>query len=119
MTPPASSRAALAVAAMVLTVMTAALAYGFIVGSFWPEGAVLMSMPWGVVSVIDVYSGGALFTGWIAFRERSWIRTLVWAVAIALLGNFATSTYAVAAAVSSHGDWQRFWFGRASASSVA
>jgi hypothetical protein len=99
-------------AAIVLTVMTAALAYGFTVGSFWSEGAVIMSMPWGVISVIDVYSGGALFTGWIAFRERSWVRTAAWAVAIVVLGNFATSIYALAAAVTSRGDWRRFWMGR-------
>jgi hypothetical protein len=112
MTGRGSSRAALVVAAIVLIVMTVALAYGCIAGSFWSEGAVLMSMPWGVISVIDVYSGGALFTGWIAFRERSWMRTTAWAAAIVLLGNFATSMYAVAAAVDSGGDWRRFWLGR-------
>jgi hypothetical protein len=53
-----------------------------------------------------------LFTGWIAFRERSWVRTAAWAVAIVVLGNFATSIYALAAAVTSRGDWRRFWMGR-------
>lgn len=93
-------------------VMGCALVYGFTVGSFWTEGAAITSMPWGVISIIDVYTGGALIAGWIAFRERSWPRTLLWALLIFGLGHFATSVYTALAARESAGDWTRFWFGR-------
>jgi hypothetical protein len=94
-----------------LAAMTAALVWGFTTGDFWREGAALMAMPWGVVSIVDVYAGGALFAGWIAARERSWPRTAAWVVAIVVLGNLATAVYALLAWRASAGDPQRFWLG--------
>lgn len=94
-----------------LVTMTAAIAYGLTAGDFWGEGRVLMRMPWGVISVIDVYAGGALFAGWIAARERSALRTAGWVVAIFVLGNWATSLYALIALRTSGGDAELFWLG--------
>ena len=94
-----------------LAVMTAAIVWGLAVGEFWREGAILLALPWGVISVIDVYAGGALFAGWIAARERSVLRTAGWVVAIFVLGNFATSLYALIALRTSGGDATLFWLG--------
>ena len=94
-----------------LVTMTAAITYGLVAGDFWGEGRVIMRMPWGVISVIDVYTGGALFAGWIAARERSVLRTAGWVVAIVVLGNFATSLYALVALQRSGGDAMLFWLG--------
>jgi hypothetical protein len=94
-----------------LLTMTAAITYGLVAGDFWKEGRVIMRMPWGVISVIDVYAGGALFAGWIAARERSALRTAGWVVAIFVLGNWATSLYALIALRSSGGDATLFWLG--------
>jgi hypothetical protein len=94
-----------------LLAMAGALTWGFLAGDFWQEGAVLMAMPWGVVSVIDVYAGAALFAGWIAARERSAARVAAWVAAIVVLGNLATSLYALLAWRSSGGDARRFWLG--------
>ena len=92
--------------------MTAALAWGFTTGHFWKEGAVLMDMPWGVISIIDVYTGAALFSGWIAYRERSVPRTLAWVALIFVMGNWATTLYALLAFRSARGDATTFWMGR-------
>jgi uncharacterized protein DUF1475 len=97
-----------------LLTMGAAIVWGFTVGDFWKEGAILMRLPWGVISVLDVYAGGALFSGWIAHRERSILRTSLWVVMIVVLGNLATSTYALLALLASGGDAKRFWMGRRS-----
>lgn len=94
-----------------LLTMGGALVWGFTVGDFWGEGAVLMGLPWGVISVIDVYTGGALFAGWIAFRERSVVRVIGWVLGIILLGHFATAAYALLALVTSGRDAERFWMG--------
>jgi hypothetical protein len=94
-----------------LATMTAAITYGLVAGDFWGEGRVIMRMPWGVISVIDVYAGAALFSGWIAARERSALKTAGWVVAIVVLGNFATSLYALLALRSSGGDATLFWLG--------
>jgi hypothetical protein len=91
--------------------MTTAIAWGFTAGDFRSEGAALMRMPWGVVSVIDVYVGGALVAGWIAYRERSVPRVLPWVLLIVVLGHLATSLYALAALLDSRGDPHRFWLG--------
>ena len=71
-------KTATAIALMGLIAMTAVLIYGFTMGSFSAEGARLMSMPWGIVSLVDLYVGFALFSGWIVYREDSLLRTIVW-----------------------------------------
>ena len=94
-----------------LVTMTAAMTYGRVAGDYCGVGRVIMRMPWGVISVIDVYAGGALFAGWIAARERSALRTTGWVVAIFVLGNVATSLYALIALRTSGGDATLFWLG--------
>ena len=98
-------------AAAGLAAMAAVLAYGFIVGDFTGEGAQLLSMPWGIVSLVDLYVGFSLFSGWIAFREHSWIRALLWIVLMMVLGFFTASLYTLLALRDSRGSWTRFWMG--------
>lgn len=87
------------------------LIYGFTVGDFGGEGKVLLSMPWGIVSLVDVYVGFALFSCWIVYREKSLLRSVVWVALVMVLGNFTASLYALIALYSSGGDWKRFWMG--------
>ena len=91
--------------------MAGALVYGFAAGDFWGEGRVLMAMPWGLVSLIDVYVGFALFLGWVAYREASAARTALWVLLVLTLGNVITSGYVLLALARSRGDWRRFWMG--------
>jgi pilus assembly protein TadC len=92
--------------------MAAVLVYGFTVGDFAGEGSRLLSMPWGIVSLVDLYVGFILFSGWIVYREASLVRTITWIVAVMVLGFFAASLYALLALRSSSGDWRRFWLGK-------
>ncbi len=95
-----------------LLAMTGVLIYGFTVGDFAGEGSRLLSMPWGIVSLVDLYVGFTLFSAWIVFRERSLGRSLVWVVLMMVLGFFTASLYTLLALQSSGGDWHKFWFGR-------
>lgn len=95
-----------------LLTMAAALTWGFSVGDFWEEGAQLMRLRWGVISVIDIYTGLALFSGWMGFRERSLAKAAAWVVSFIVLGNLATSAYALLALTRSRGDMMQFWTGR-------
>ena len=104
-------RIAKAVAVLGAVAMGAALIYGFTVGDFGGEGSVLLSMPWGIVSLVDVYVGFILFSGWIVFREKSVLRSAVWVALVMILGNFTASVYVLIALLSSRGDWRRFWMG--------
>jgi len=100
------------VALLGLLAMSTVLVYGFGVGHFTQEGSQLLSMPWGIVSMVDLYSGFALFSGWIIYREKSWLTALVWVVLMMVLGFWAGSLYALLALFSSRGDWNIFWMGR-------
>jgi hypothetical protein len=95
-----------------LLAMTAALIYGFSVGNFRTDGSKLLQNPWGVVSMVDLYTGFTLFSLWIIFREKSTIRSVVWVVLMMVLGFFTASLYTLLAAFSSGGDWNSFWMGR-------
>ncbi len=94
--------------------MAAALTYGFFVGDFWGEGRVLTHLPWGQISLLDVYTGFALFSGWVIYRERRWTTSAVWVLLFLLLGNVMTCLYLLTAIRQSRGDWTKFWNGYSS-----
>ena len=100
------------VAALCAVCMGLALLNGFLKGDFGREGGLLLSMPWGIVSLVDLYVGFTLFSGWVIYREQSLIRSAIWVVLIMVLGFFAASIYALIALHSSGGNWHRFWLGR-------
>ena len=101
-----------AIALLGLLAMTAILIYGFTVGDFAAEGKQLLSMPWGIVSLVDLYVGFVLFSGWIIYREKSAVRSVVWVILMMILGFWTASLYTLIALQTSGGDWRRFWLGR-------
>jgi hypothetical protein len=101
-----------AVALLGLLAMTAILIYGFTVGDFAAEGKQLLSIPWGIVSLVDLYVGFILFSGWIIYREKSAARSVFWVILMMILGFWTASLYTLIALQTSGGDWRRFWFGR-------
>ena len=92
--------------------MTAVLFYGFTAGDFGKDGAALLQNPWGIVSMVDLYTGFILFSAWIVYREKSIVRAIVWVVLMMVLGFFAGSLYAFLALNDSKGDWKKFWMGQ-------
>jgi len=94
--------------------MTGILIYGFTVGNFSAEGAKLLAMPWGIVSLVDLYVGFALFSCWIVFREKAWLPSVIWVVLMMVLGFWAGALYTFLALQTSGGDWKRFWYGKRS-----
>jgi hypothetical protein len=83
-----------------LVVMATAIAVGFVTGSFFEEGSEIWGLPWGKVTLIDLYVGLAFVAAWIAFRERSAPRTAAWWVGLIFLGNLAVAAYLVVASFS-------------------
>jgi hypothetical protein len=92
--------------------MTAVLIYGFTVGNFSNEGSRLLSMPWGIVSLVDLYTGFTLFSLWIIYREKSLPVAILWMVGMMVLGFFTGSLYTFIALQTSKNDWRRFWLGK-------
>lgn len=99
-------------AALGLIAMTVVLIYGFTIGDFRQDGAKILSNPWGIVSLVDLYTGFVLFSIWIVFREKSFVRSFIWVILMMVLGFFTGSLYTLVALYTSNGDWKRFWMGR-------
>jgi len=95
-----------------LAAMTIVLIYGFTYGDFLAEGAALLSMPWGIVSLVDLYVGFTLFSCWIVFREKALLPSVIWVVLMMVLGFWAGAFYTFLALQNSGGDWHRFWYGK-------
>ena len=91
--------------------MTAAIAYGFIAGEHFVELNTLLRYPWFHVSMIDLYVGFLLFSGWVIYREEKLGVALTWVFFMLTLGNFTACLYALIAATKARGDWHQFWLG--------
>lgn len=94
--------------------MTGIIVYAFIKGDFAKDGALILSVPWGIVSLVDLYVGFILFSGWIIYREKSPIRAAIWVVLMLTLGFFTGALYTFIALQKSGGDWHTFWHGHRS-----
>ncbi len=94
-----------------LLAMTGILIYGFTVGNFSTEGSKLLRMPWGIVSLVDLYVGFALFSYWIVYREKKWLPSIIWVILMMVLGFWTASLYTLLELQKSNGNWNRFWHG--------
>lgn len=91
--------------------MSLALIYGFGVGNFATDGALILANPWGIVSLVDLYTGFVLFSLWIILRESNLLLTILWVAAMMILGFFAGAVYVFIVAIKSKGDWATFFMG--------
>jgi hypothetical protein len=91
-----------------LRAMTGVLIYGFAAGDFG-QGSQLLSMPWGIVSLVGLYVGFVLFSDWTVYRDKSAARSVVWVALLMVLGFWTASLYTLLALRASGGDWRRFW----------
>jgi len=104
--------AAKIIAALGVLAMTAVLIFGFTVGDFGADGQKILTNPWGIVSLVDLYVGFLLFSAWIVYRERSLALTVIWVILMMTLGFFTGALYTLIALYTSGGSWQRFFMGK-------
>ena len=100
------------ISALGILAMTSILVYGFTVGNFASEGSRLLAMPWGIVSLVDLYVGFTLFSCWIVYREKAVLPSVLWVILMMGLGFFTGSLYTFIALQTSAGDWKKFWMGK-------
>lgn len=92
--------------------MTIVLLNGFINGSFFEDGALLFENPWGIVSFVDLYVGFALFSLWIAYRESSVTKSVIWIFFMMTLGFFTASVYVLYASFQSNDNIKKLLLGK-------
>jgi len=88
--------AARALIAAMLALMLGALVFGFTQGDGWAEVRQLLTYPWFVVTLVDIYVCFALISIWIASREAP-ARAVAWIAALLLLGSPVACLYALLA----------------------
>lgn len=81
--------------------MVVAIVFGLLEGDFLADGAQILGLPWGTVTLVDLYLGLAIFGAWIGVRERSVIARATWWTSLILLGNLAAGIYLTVAAFRS------------------
>ena len=85
------------------------LLYGFILGDFLEEGKILLSIPWGIFTLIDIYVAFLAFCCWIIYREKSALWSSFWVLLVLFLGSLTICVYIFVALLRSKNDWQLFW----------
>ncbi|MFO7778702.1 MAG: hypothetical protein R6V28_10135 [Nitriliruptoraceae bacterium] len=91
-----------AVAAFGTAAMLATILGAFSVASFADDGAALVALAWGRVTLIDLYLALLLGWLWIAWRERSAVRGGLWALATVVTGSLALFVYLLVASLRAH-----------------
>jgi hypothetical protein len=81
--------------------MTVVLIYGFTAGNFSEDGALILANPWGIVSLVDLYVGFALFSVWIVFREKNVILAVTLVVLMMVFGFLTGAVYLFVASITS------------------
>lgn len=61
--------------------------------ALWKTPREVATHPWFVATLADAYWGFLTFYCWVCWKETSWVKRVVWLIAILLLGNIAMSIY--------------------------
>jgi len=84
---------------------------------FWAQNQVsvfdstIPSLPWGVVSLVDLYGGFILVGIWIFYKENT-IPALVWIFLLMTLGNLTTAVYVIYSLNKSKRNITKFFMGK-------
>jgi hypothetical protein len=94
-----------------LIAMSFGLANGFINGDFMEDGKALLENPWGIMSMIDLYTGFTLFSLWFFHREKNVATAIIWTILMMVLGFFTACVYILLALYKSKDNWTAFFHG--------
>ena len=74
--------------------LAALIIFAMKTGDFWTAGRWLMSDPWGLTTMADLYLGFAISALFMALFERGWLAVL-WILPLPVLGNVWTVVWLV------------------------
>ena len=84
---------------------------------FWAQSQVSLfdstipSLPWGIVSLVDLYAGFILIGILISYKEK-WLSALIWIFFLMILGNLTTAIYVIYSLNKSKGNISKFFMGK-------
>ena len=83
-------------AAILIAIVSINLWAGMKINLFdaWPD---YKQNPWAIATLYDAYLSFTIFFVWVAYREPTWIRRLIWFVLIMGLGSITMSLYVLIA----------------------
>lgn len=83
-------------AAILIAIVSVNLWAGLQINLFeaWPD---YKQNPWAIATLYDAYLSFTIFYVWVAYREPTWIRRLIWFVLIMGLGSITMSLYVLIA----------------------
>ena len=96
---------------VMFSVIAWALSTSTAAGSNTSQVQWLISNPWGIVSLVDLYTGFTVFSLWICFREANRCIAAAWVVVMMTTGWLGGSLYVLNCLRTFKGDWQRFFMG--------
>lgn len=83
----------------------------FLNGDLGVEGSALLKNNWGIMSLVDLFSGIAIFSTWILFRERNKLIIIILLILMVFFGFLTASLYILFNLYKSKGDWSKFFLG--------
>ena len=72
--------------------------------------SVIPTLPWGVVSLVDLYSGFILIAIWMIYRQGNY-SAAIWVFFLMILGNLTTAIYVIYCINTSNNDIKKFFLG--------
>jgi len=84
---------------------------------FWAQSQVpilespIPDLPWGTVSLVDLYTGFIFVCFWIFYKEKT-IYAIIWSIFMMVLGNLTTAIYVLYSLNTSKGDMKKFFMGK-------
>jgi hypothetical protein len=76
-------------------VIWAAFAMQDLHGSFLDQFGVVITLPWGIAGLADLFVGFVFFSTIVFLSERSWMVAALWALPIFILGNIWSAVWLV------------------------
>lgn len=83
------------VLSILLAVMFGFLTLAILRGDFGLETSSIAALPWGQMTLVDLYSGFIIFGLFIIWQEEQLYFALIWIALILLLGNIVSIIYLI------------------------
>lgn len=96
---------------LLLSLITVVL-YASFNGDFLGEFGTIIGMPWGLVTIVDLYIGFVLLIMWVYWRERALLTTIIIGVFMMTLGNIIACLYLLYAVYDSQGSMMKLVNGK-------